>query len=75
VDRHACRPDLRLALAAARIRGSLCVYGLEGEVCEGLRGGVDEGHERGSLRRSGLISADRTARNQGGVSIQFETPP
>ncbi len=32
VDRHARRPDLRLALAAARARGSLCVRRLEGEV-------------------------------------------
>ena len=28
------------------LRGSLCVRGLEGEVCEGLRGGVDQGDER-----------------------------
>ena len=50
VDRHARRSDLRLALAAARARGGLCVRGLEGEVREGLRGGVDQGDERGSLR-------------------------
>ena len=50
VDRHERRPDLRLALAASRLRGSLCVRGLEGEVREGLRGGVGEGDERGSLR-------------------------
>ena len=50
VDRHARRPDLRFALAAARPRGSLCVRGLEGEVREGLRGGVDQGDEPRSLR-------------------------
>ena len=46
VDRHPRRPDLRLALAAARPRGSLCLRGLEGEVREGLRRGVDQGDER-----------------------------
>ena len=46
VDRHPRRSDLRLALAAPRLRGSLCVLGLEGEVREGLRGGVDQGDER-----------------------------
>src|SRR5882762_8590767 len=50
VDGHSRRPDLRLALAAPRSRGGLCVRGLEGEVREGLRGGVDHGDERGSLR-------------------------
>ena len=50
VDRHPRRPDLRLALAAARLRGGLCVRRLEGEVREGLRGGVDQGDERRSLR-------------------------
>ena len=45
VDRHPRRPDLRLALAAPRARGSLCVLGLEGEVREGLRGGVEQGDE------------------------------
>ena len=32
------------------LRGSLCVRGREGEVREGLRGGVDQGDERRSLR-------------------------
>ena len=50
VDRHPRRPDLRLALAAPRLRGGLCVRGREGEVREGLRGGVDQGDERRSLR-------------------------
>jgi catalase (peroxidase I) len=50
VDRHARRPDLRLALAASRLRGGLCLRGLEGEVREGLRGGVDQGDERRPLR-------------------------
>ena len=50
VDRHPRRPDLRFALAASRVRGSLCLRGLEGEVREGLRGGLDQGDERRSLR-------------------------
>ena len=45
VDRHACRPDLRFELRAARPRGSLCVRRLEGEVCERLRGCVEQGDE------------------------------
>ena len=57
VDRHPRRPDLRFALAAARACGSLCLRGLEGEVREGLRGGVDQGDERRSLRPR-LISAE-----------------
>ncbi len=49
VDRHPRRPDLRFALAASRSGGSLCAGGLEGKVCEGLRGGVEQGDERGPL--------------------------
>jgi len=45
VDWHACRPALRFALPTARVCGSLWVRGLQGEVCEGLRGGVDQGDE------------------------------
>ena len=52
VDRHSRRPDLRLALAAPRLRGSLCVLGLEGEVREGLRGGMDQGDERSTASTS-----------------------
>ena len=33
-----------------RCRGSLCVRGLEGEVCERLRGGLEQGDEPRSLR-------------------------
>ena len=58
VDRHPRRPDLRFALATPRLRGSLWVHRLEGEVRQGLRGGVDQGDERRSLR-SALISAER----------------
>ena len=58
VDRHPCRPDLRLALPAPGPRGSLCVRGLEGEVRERLRGGVDQGDEPGPLRPR-LIAAGR----------------
>ena len=55
VDRHARRPDLRVALPAPRAGGSLCMRGLEGKVCERLRQGMDQGDERRSLR-SRLIS-------------------
>ncbi len=50
VDRHVRRSDLRFALAAPRLRGGLCVRGLQGEVREGLRGGVDQGDERRPFR-------------------------
>ncbi len=55
VDRHPRRSRLRFALAAARPRGSLCAGGLEGEVCEGLRGGLDQGDEPGPLRPGLMI--------------------
>ena len=55
VDRHPRRPDLRLALAAARLRGGLCVRRRQAEVREGLRRGVDQGDEPRPLR-SPLIS-------------------
>ena len=58
VDRHSRRLGLRFALAAARLRGSLCLRGREGEVREGFRGGVGQGDEPGSLRPR-LISAQR----------------
>ena len=41
--------------ALAEVYASL---GLEGEVCERLRGGVEQGDEPRSLRRRGLISID-----------------
>src|SRR5262245_43998572 len=50
VDRHACRPDLRVALAAPRIRGSLCLRRFQGEVRERLRRSLEQGHERRSIR-------------------------
>ena len=40
MDRDPGRPDLRLALAASRLRGGLCLRGFEGEVREGLFGGL-----------------------------------
>src|SRR5204863_7938607 len=61
VDRRAGRPDLWFALAAARTRGSLCVRRLAGEVCDRLRGGVDQGDEPGPLRPR-LISAEKFSR-------------
>ena len=50
VDRHPGRPDLRLALAAARAGGSLCLRRFAGEVRAGLRRGLDQGDEPRSLR-------------------------
>src|ERR1700675_1227609 len=50
VDWHPRRPDLRFALPAARFRGSLCLRGLEREVRQGLRGGVDQSDEPRPLR-------------------------
>src|SRR5689334_16676032 len=50
MDRHPCRPCLRCAFAAPRIRGSVWLRRFAGEVRKGLRGGMDEGDERRSLR-------------------------
>ncbi len=49
MDRHPYRPDLRLALAAARAGGSLWQPRRQGEVCERLRRGLDQGDERGPV--------------------------
>src|SRR5262249_31450243 len=48
--RHPRRPDLRLALAAPRICGSLCLRRFQGEVRQGLRRGLDQGDERRPVR-------------------------
>ena len=45
VDGYPRRPDLRFAVAAACCRRSVCVRRLQGEVREGLRGGVEQGDE------------------------------
>ena len=45
------------------LRGGLCVRRLEGEVREGLRGGVDQGDERRPLRPR-LISAESSQRTK-----------
>ena len=45
--------------AAARPRRGLCERGREGEVRPGLRGGLDQGDEPGSLRPR-LISEERS---------------
>src|SRR5271156_7075094 len=50
MDRHSRRPSLRFALTASGNRGGLCMRRLEGAVCEGLRGCVEQGDEPGSLR-------------------------
>src|SRR5690554_6193302 len=57
MERHVRRPDLRLAFAASRFRGSLWLRGFEAEVRDGLRRGLDQGDERGSVR-SRLIHAE-----------------
>ena len=54
VDRHACRPGLRLELPAARARRGLRLRRRAGEVRAGLRRGLDQGDEPRPLR-SGLI--------------------
>ena len=58
VDGHGRRSCLRFQLPAPRHRGSLCVRRLEGGVCEGLRGCVEQGDEPRSLR-PGLSSAEK----------------
>ena len=45
VDRHPCRPDLRLELPAPGLGGSLRLCGLAGEVPARLCGGMEQGHE------------------------------
>ena len=45
----ACRSRLRFELPAPRPRRGLRIRGLEGEVCERLRGGVEQGDEQRSL--------------------------
>ena len=50
VDRDPRRPDLRLAFAAAGAGRGLRQRRREGEVRQGLRGGVDQGDERRPLR-------------------------
>ena len=45
---------------AARPRGSLCERGREGEVCERLRGGVDQSDEPRSLRSRLSLSEEET---------------
>ena len=48
--------------AATRPGGSLCTGGLEGEVCERLRGGVEQGDEPGPFRPRVIISDRRRMR-------------
>ena len=57
--------DLRFELPAPGHRGSLCVRGLEGEVCEGLRGGVDQSDESRSLRPRLNPNAGRSDKKSG----------
>src|SRR5215813_306137 len=50
LDGYVRRSDLRFALATSCACGSVCLRGFAGEVRAGLRSGMDESHERGSLR-------------------------
>src|SRR5579872_3286953 len=54
MDGHRGRPCLRVKLTTTGTRGSLCIRGLEGGVCERVRQSVEQGDEFRSLR-SGLI--------------------
>ena len=72
VDRHPRRPDLRVAFPAPRHRGSLWKRGRQGEVCERLRQGVDQGDERGPLR-SRLIRSGSGSKFP--LSIEVEEAP
>ena len=74
VDRHPRRPDLRFALAAPCPRGSLCILGLEGEVRERLRGGVDQGDEPRSLRSSSLTSVEQGWPTQARFWLEWGCP-
>src|ERR1700756_3587274 len=71
VDRQPCRPDLRFALPAASPGGGLCVRRLEGEVCERLRGGVDQSDEQRSLR--GCPIEVQRPRIRANPSVAFES--
>src|SRR5208283_6047888 len=62
MDRHPRRSCLRFELPAPGNRGSLCMRRLEGGVCEGLRGCVEQGDEPRSLRPC-LSSAEKRAVN------------
>ena len=61
-DRHACRPDFWLALAAPRDCRGLWSGRCAGEVCAGLRGGVAQDHEPGSLRPRLMLAERRSVR-------------
>src|SRR5258708_2977899 len=67
VDRHACGPDLRFALPVTSLRGSLWGRGLQGEVCEGLRGGVDQGDEQRSVRPRLRPAEEENGEERGGL--------
>ena len=64
VDRHACRSRLRFELPAPGPGGSLWKRGRAGEVCPGLRRGLDQGDEPGSLR-PGVMRNDRPGAGPG----------
>jgi len=59
VDRHPCRPDLRFRTRSYRALAEVYACAdLEGEVCERLRGGVDQSYGARSLS----ISSDGSPR-------------
>ncbi len=72
MDRHPRRPDLRVALAAPRARGSLCVRRREREVRARFRGGMGEGDECRPLRSGARRPVDAAG---GGVSVHRPLSP
>src|SRR5579859_7549704 len=50
MDWHPRRSPLRFELPTPGTRRSLCIERFEGDVCEGLRGCMEQGHEPRSLR-------------------------
>src|SRR5271167_4877921 len=63
MDWHEGGPHLRFAFTAARICGGLRLRGFEGEVREGLCGGVEQSDERRSVRsRLKRLRRDPSAR-------------
>ncbi len=59
VDGHVGGPGVRFQLAAARHLGSVCQRRFERNVREGLRGGLEQGDEPGSLRYRGSHALNR----------------
>ena len=74
VDRHARRPDLRLALGAARAGRGLRLRRLQGEVRQGLRGGLDQGDGPRPLRPAGPQPRIAFSRPRPGAGGRLDLP-